>query len=81
VLVGVEDVEAGVGEEAADGGDQPRTVGAGEEQSRCRALGDPRIIAAGGNPWICCRIECKDGTAVSNSVPEPVTKRTSGAFV
>ena len=36
VLVGVDDVEPGLGEEAADGGDQPRPVGAGEEQPRCR---------------------------------------------
>ena len=37
VLVGVDDVEPGVGEEAADRGDQPRPVGAGEQQARCRA--------------------------------------------
>jgi heavy metal translocating P-type ATPase len=34
VLVGVDDVEAGVGEEAADRGDQPRPVRAGEQQAR-----------------------------------------------
>jgi heavy metal translocating P-type ATPase len=34
VLVGVDDVEAGVGEEAADRGDQARPVGAGEQQAR-----------------------------------------------
>ena len=34
VLVGVDDVEAGFGEEAADRGDQPGPVGAGEQQSR-----------------------------------------------
>jgi hypothetical protein len=34
VLVGVDDVEAGFGEEAADGGDQARPVGAGEQQAR-----------------------------------------------
>jgi hypothetical protein len=45
VLVGVDDVEPGVGEEAADGGDQPGPIRAGEEQAGCRLLGDPRIIA------------------------------------
>jgi len=34
VLIGVEDVAPGIGKEAADGGDQPGSVGAGEEQSR-----------------------------------------------
>ena len=33
VLVDVDDVEPGVGEEAADRGDQPRPVRAGEEQA------------------------------------------------
>jgi hypothetical protein len=45
VLVGVDDVEAGVGEEAADRGDQAGSVGAGKEQSRCRLVRDPGIIA------------------------------------
>jgi hypothetical protein len=40
MLVRVDDVEARVGEEAADAGDQPRPVRAGEEQSRCRVIGD-----------------------------------------
>jgi hypothetical protein len=31
VLVGVDDVETGFGEEATDGGDQARPVGAGEQ--------------------------------------------------
>ena len=47
VLVGVDDVEPGVGEEAADGRDQPRPVGAGEQQARvsaCSAV-DRGIIA------------------------------------
>jgi hypothetical protein len=44
VLVGVDDVEAGVGEEAADGGDQAGPVGAGEQQARCRRVRDPPII-------------------------------------
>jgi hypothetical protein len=34
VLVGVDDVEAGLGEEAADGGDQAGSVGTGEQQAR-----------------------------------------------
>jgi len=34
MLVGVNDVAAGVGEKAADGGDQPRLIGAGEQQAR-----------------------------------------------
>jgi hypothetical protein len=47
VLVGVDDVAPGVGEEAADGGDQAGPVGAGEQQARGRGLvGDGRIIAA-----------------------------------
>ena len=46
VLVGVDDVEAGLGEEAADRGDQPRPVGAGKQQARCRRLGDRPIIPA-----------------------------------
>jgi len=41
VLVCVDDVEPGLGEEAADGGDQTRPVGAGEQQTRCRCLGHP----------------------------------------
>jgi hypothetical protein len=34
VLIGIDDVAPGVGEEAADGGDQARPVGTGEEQAR-----------------------------------------------
>jgi hypothetical protein len=45
VLIGVDDVEPGVGEEAADGGAQPGPIWTGEQQARCRLLGDPRIIA------------------------------------
>jgi hypothetical protein len=46
VLVGVDDVAAGLGEEAADGGDQPGLIGAGEQQSRGGGLAvDARIIA------------------------------------
>jgi hypothetical protein len=45
VLVGVDDVETGVGEEAADRGDQPRPVRAGEEQTGCRLVGDPSMMA------------------------------------
>jgi hypothetical protein len=48
VLVGIDDVEAGVGEEAADRGDQPRPVRAGEQQARCRVLGDARIMPGEG---------------------------------
>jgi hypothetical protein len=44
VLVGVDDVESGVGEEAADPRDQARPVRAGEQQSGCRMLGDRRIM-------------------------------------
>jgi hypothetical protein len=44
VLIGVDDVEAGVGEEAADGGDQAGAVRAGEQQARCRRVRDPPII-------------------------------------
>jgi hypothetical protein len=44
VLVGVDDVEPGLSEEATDRGDQPGAVRAGEQQARCRLLGDPRIM-------------------------------------
>jgi hypothetical protein len=44
VLVGVDDVAAGGGEEAADRRDQPGAIGAGKQQARCRVLGDPGII-------------------------------------
>jgi hypothetical protein len=45
VLVGIDDVEAGLGEEATHGGDQPGPVGAGEQQARCRVLRESLIIA------------------------------------
>jgi hypothetical protein len=46
VLVGVDDVAAGLGEEAADRGDQPRPVGTGEEQARGGGLAaDAGMIA------------------------------------
>jgi hypothetical protein len=45
VLVGVDDVEAGVGQEAADRGDQARLVRAGEQESGCRRDGDRGIMA------------------------------------
>jgi hypothetical protein len=45
-LVRVDDVAAGLGEEAADGSDQPGLIGAGEEQARGGELAvDARIIA------------------------------------
>jgi hypothetical protein len=44
VLVGVDDVEAGIGEEAADRSDQARPVWAGKQQTRCRVLRDLRIM-------------------------------------
>jgi len=58
VLIGVDDVESGRGEEAADRGDQARLVGAGEQQARCRQLGDRRMIAASAKgamlpAWAC----------------------------
>ncbi len=47
MLVGIDDVEAGVGKEAADGGDQARAVGTGEQQARCRGMaGDAGMMAA-----------------------------------
>jgi hypothetical protein len=46
VLVGVDDVAPGVGEEAADGGDQAGLVGTGEQQARGGGLaGDGGMIA------------------------------------
>jgi hypothetical protein len=45
VLVGVDDVEPGVGEEAADRRDQAGPVRAGEEKARCGLLGDPPMMA------------------------------------
>jgi hypothetical protein len=48
VLIGVDDVATGVGEEAADGGDQTGPIGAGEQQARGgKSLVDKRMIAAG----------------------------------
>jgi len=48
VLIGVDDVAAGVGEEAADGGDQAGPIGAGEQQTRGgEPVVDARMIAAG----------------------------------
>jgi hypothetical protein len=38
VLIGIDDVEPGVGQEAADRGDQTGPVGAGEQQARCGGL-------------------------------------------
>jgi len=49
VLIGVDDVATGVGEEAADRRDQPRLIGAGEQQARGGGLagdaGDDRLFA------------------------------------
>jgi hypothetical protein len=53
VLVGVDDVETRLGEETTDSGDQAGPIRTGEEQARCRRLGDLLIItvfAAGG--WV-----------------------------
>jgi hypothetical protein len=50
VLVGIDDVEPGRGEEAADRGDQAGPVGAGEQQAGCRRLGDLSIIPAPPRP-------------------------------
>jgi hypothetical protein len=48
VLVGVDDVAAGIGEEAADGGDQAGPIGAGKQQARGGgSVVDARMIAAG----------------------------------
>jgi hypothetical protein len=47
VLVGVDDVAAGVGEEAADRGDQPGLIGTGEEQARGGGLAADRKMFAG----------------------------------
>jgi hypothetical protein len=48
VLIGVDDVAAGVGEEATDGGDQTRLIGTSEEQARGGGpVVDARMIAAG----------------------------------
>jgi hypothetical protein len=44
VLVGVDDVESRVGEEAADPRDQARPVWAGEQQPGCLVVGDRRIM-------------------------------------
>jgi hypothetical protein len=46
MLVGVDDVAAGIGKEVADRGDQPGLIGAGEEQPRGGGLtGDREMIA------------------------------------
>ena len=68
VLIGVDDVEPGVGEEAADGGDQPGPVGAGEQQARCRLLRDLRIIARMQSACVASRkIEVADRTSCLTS--------------
>jgi len=47
VLIGVDDVATGVGEEAADGSDQTRLIGTGEEQAGGGgSVVDARMIAA-----------------------------------
>jgi heavy metal translocating P-type ATPase len=52
VLVGVDDVEAGLGQEAADGGDQPGPVRAGEQQAGGgRLTVDAGMMAA--VPFVC----------------------------
>jgi hypothetical protein len=46
VLIGVDDVATGIGEEAADGGDQTGLIGADEQQARGGDLaGDGGMIA------------------------------------
>jgi hypothetical protein len=62
VLVGVDDVEPGLGEEAADRGNQPGPVRTGEQQARCRLLGDLRII-----PCECRKSEVADRTSCLTS--------------
>jgi hypothetical protein len=53
VLVGVDDVAPGLGEEAADRGDQPRLVRAGEQQAGGRGpVGDARMIPIQAAPRI-----------------------------
>jgi hypothetical protein len=47
VLIGVDDVAPGLGEEAADGGDQAGLIGAGEEQARGGWLAGDRAMIAG----------------------------------
>jgi hypothetical protein len=63
VLVGVDDVEPGLGEEAAHRRDQPRPVRTGEQQPRCSRLRDPRIIP------IPTRITPPPTQTASNSLP------------
>jgi hypothetical protein len=46
VLIGVDDVAPGIGEEPADRGDQAGLIGAGKQQARGGGLGlDPGMIA------------------------------------
>jgi hypothetical protein len=46
VLIGVDDVATGVGEKAADGGDQTGSIGAGEQQAGGEeSVVDARMIA------------------------------------
>jgi hypothetical protein len=52
VLIGVEDVEARLGEEAADRGDQPRPVRAGKQQAGCGLRGDARIMPPQGGSGV-----------------------------
>jgi hypothetical protein len=62
VLIGIDDVESGLGEEAADRRDQARLIGAGKQQTGCRSLGDPSMIAAPARADQCgCRLSMLQG--------------------
>jgi hypothetical protein len=68
MLVRVDDVAPGVGEEAADCRDQARSVGAGEEEARGRRSGvDAGIIA---------QDRVQQPTRMSRLVPANVQIRT-----
>jgi hypothetical protein len=72
VLVGVDDVEARVGEEAADRGDQTGAVGAGEQEARCRLVGDEAMMAArrrGRKLPLCGAISDSGASGNGNFVP------------
>jgi hypothetical protein len=80
VLIGVEDVAAGLGEEAADGGDQPGLIGAGEKQARGgRLAGDAGMIPVEATDrsdrWVARTIACIP-KVLPPFVPELVLMRT-----
>jgi len=70
VLVGVDDVEPGLGEEAADRGDQAGTIGAGEQEAGAVGLaGDVGMMP--GAPFVCLSLILLGGVSAPRRGPVP----------